>query len=359
VGLPGWEREFRFYVPERVQKKGYAPAFEAYLRRGKDALGPTDFKTLTEGVDSAGGYLVPADVQTEIIKKLAAGSVMRQLCYSTPTSRDTVRWPRITYTTNDIYTSGVRLTWTGEVPSSATVHRVTDPVFGEINIPVHTAMASMPISNDLIDDAAYDVLGVSSELIAEAFRLGEDNVFLNGTGTGQPMGLLTQVTDTTGTTAPAYAVSGAAGALTTSGDAWSGKRLVDLYYALPAQYRARAAWVMCSSTMGALESLVDANDRPLVEPFAGGSIQTLAEPVKLKNKPVFVDEFVPSLTTNSYSVVLGDFFGYKILDRVGFSVQRLNELYAETNLTLLLAKKRVGGFCAEPYRFKVLKAGTS
>jgi HK97 family phage major capsid protein len=48
--------------------------------------------------------------------------------------------------------------------------------------------------------------------------------------------------------------------------------------------------------------------------------------------------------------------GYIVLDRVGFSVQRLSELYAETNITILLARKRVGGQLAEPYRVKVLKA---
>jgi HK97 family phage major capsid protein len=57
----GETRVYRFNIPAAVEKKGYGPAFESYLRNGKEGLGPTDRKTLSEGVDSAGGFLVPED----------------------------------------------------------------------------------------------------------------------------------------------------------------------------------------------------------------------------------------------------------------------------------------------------------
>ena len=191
----GEVKTFRYNVPIAVQAKGYAPAFESYLRKGLSDMGPQDRKTLSVGIDTAGGFLVPEDLQTEMIRKIASMAVMRQLCRVTQTSRDVSTWPRINYTTDDIYTSGVRMTWTGETPSSNTAHRVTDPVFGQVSIPVHTAMASMPITNQLIEDAAFDVQGIATDLIGEAFALGEDNVFINGTGAAQPMGLLAQAED--------------------------------------------------------------------------------------------------------------------------------------------------------------------
>lgn len=49
------ERELRYHIPLAVQKKGYDAAFEAYIRQGKEKLGSNDRKTLTEGVDTAGG----------------------------------------------------------------------------------------------------------------------------------------------------------------------------------------------------------------------------------------------------------------------------------------------------------------
>lgn len=356
VKTPFGSKSFRFHLPLAVQKAGYAGAFEGYLRKGFSDLGPQDRKTLTEGTDTAGGFLVPADYHTELIKKIATMATIRGLARVVQTSRDVAQWPRIVYTTDDKYTSGVRLTWTGEIPSSSTVHRVTEPVFGLIDIPVHTAMASMPISNNLIEDSAFDVAGVSSDLLAEAFALGENDAFINGSGVGRPMGFLTQVG--VANVGPAASVSGANNAITTSGDAHSGLRLIDLYYTLPAQYRKRATWLMNSTGAKAVDNLVDAQDRPIVHALTQASLEN-GEITTIKGRPVMIDEFMPDISTDAYPIAFGDFKGYIVLDRVGFSVQRLTELYAETNITLLLARKRVGGQLVEPYKMKVLKASAT
>lgn len=354
VKTPFGVKNVRFNVPLAVQKKDYEPAFEAYLRKGFNELGPNDRKTLTEGVDTAGGFLVPADYHTELIKKIATMATIRNLARVVQTSRDVAQWPRVNYTTDDKYTSGVRLTWTGESPASATTHRITDPVFGLIDIPVHTAMASMPLGNNLLEDGAFDVVGISSDLLAEGFALGENDAFINGSGVGRPMGFLTQV----GGDGPASIVSGANNDITTSGDAHSGKRLIDLYYTVPAQYRKRGTWLMNSATAKTVDNLVDGQKRPLVKALTVISLET-GEIEVVKGRPVTVDEFMPDITTDGYPIAFGDFSSYIVLDRVGFSVQRLTELYAETNITLLLARKRVGGYLAEPYRVKVLKASAS
>jgi HK97 family phage major capsid protein len=341
----------RYNVPLAVQTKGYAAAFEGYLRKGMGDLGPTDRKTLTEGVDSAGGFLVPEDFQAELVKKIAAQTVIRANARVVQTSRDIVRWPRVAYTTDDIYTSGVRLTWTGESPASATTHRVTDPVYGNITIPVHTAMASMPISNDLIEDAAFDVVGQSSDLLSEAFAIGEDAVFVSGTGAGQPMGFMSEVSTTVDSTAPAYVASGAAGTLTANG-------LIDLAFALPDQYDRNAKWYMAKATEKVIRKLVGTTSGDYLYPIGGVGLERLAAP-ELLGYPIVRCVNMPALTTNAYPIAFGDMRGYIVADRVGFSVQRLTELYAETNITLLLARKRVGGYCAEPWRLRVQKIATS
>src|SRR5690606_28354613 len=107
--------------------------------------------------DTAGGFLVPEDVQTEVIKKLATMAVIRRLARVIQTGRDLVTFPRVNYSTDDKYTSGVRFTWTGETPASSTAHRATEPVFGQIAIPVHTAMASLAISQNLLEDSMFNL----------------------------------------------------------------------------------------------------------------------------------------------------------------------------------------------------------
>jgi HK97 family phage major capsid protein len=350
VAINGEEREVRYQVPLAVQKKGYSAAFEAYLRYGKAGIGPNDLKTLTEGADSAGGFLVPEDFQAELLKKIAAQAVIRANARVVQTSRDIVTWPRVNYTSDNKYTSGVRLTWTGEIPASATAHRVTEPIFGAVQIPVHTAMASIPLSNDLIEDSAFDVVGLSSSLLSEAFSVGEDDVFINGTGAGQPMGILAQVSTSAEGTAPAYVVSGSASSLTANG-------LIDLAFSLPDQYDRNAKWYLNKSTEKVIRKLVGTTSGDYLFPTAQAGLNQRTAP-ELLGYPIVRCVHVPDVAANAYPIIFGDLSGYIIVDRVGLSIQRLSELYAETNITLLLARKRVGGYCAEPYRIRVQKVST-
>lgn len=343
-------RKFRFHTPLNVSGKDYPIAFEAYLRKGFGEMGPTDRKTLSGGVDSAGGFTIPEDYHVELIKKIATLATVRANCRVVQTSRDMAQWPKIHYTTDDKYTSGVRLTWTGEVPASASSHRVTDPTFGLYTIPVHTAMASMPITNNLLEDSAFDIVGVSSDLLAEAFALGENDAAWNGNGIARPHGILAEVDDTD-LNGPRSVVSGTASTLTADG-------VIDLVYALPAQYEANAKLYMAKGTEKVVRKLKDKDDNYLwpVWPQVGGFG---VAPREVLGFPAIRDEFIPAVAAGSYPIVFGDLTGYIMLDRVGIAIQRLSELYAETNITLLLARKRVGGQVVQPWRIKVQKVAAS
>ncbi len=336
-------RKVRYNVPEAVQKKEYPAAFEAYLRKGLGDMGPNDRKTLAEGTDSAGGFTVPEDYHAELIRKIATNTTVRPNARVVQTSRDIAKWPKVHYTTDDKYTSGVRLTWTGEQPASATTHRATDPVFGLYTIPVHTAMASLPLTNDLIEDSAFDLVGLSSDMLAEAFALGENDTFWNGNGITRPLGILAQV-DGDG---PASVVSGTAATLTADG-------VINLAYALPAQYERMAKWYFSKATEKVIRELKDDQKNYLwpVWPQVGNFAPA---PREILGYPTIRDEFMPAIAANAYPIVFGDLTGYLVLDRVGFSLQRLSELYAETNITVLLARKRVGGMTVQPWRIKAQK----
>ncbi len=355
-------KELRFNVPLATEAKNYGDAFEAYMRFGAEQVKsryPNDYKALISGSDTAGGFFIAPDMMSEVLKKTATMAAIRPLARVIGTSSNLVQFPRYKYTTDNKYTSGVRLTWTGESPASGATHRVTDQILGQVNVPVHTAMASQLVSNDLVEDSAYDILGDSSTFMAEAFALGEDDVFINGTGAGRPLGIITQISSTADdSTYIPYTVSGTSAKIFTAADDHNGLRLIALYYALPAQYRARAVWLMNSGTLKDAENLVDAQKRPILQALTVASIAT-GEPTVIKGKRIAIDEFMPDVGANTYPIVFGDFSGYLVVDRVGFSVQRLTERYAEENQVLLLARKRVGGSPIEAYRMRALKAGTS
>lgn len=338
----GEVKTFRYNVPLAVQHKDYPSAFESYLRKGVQGMGPNDYKTLSEGVDTAGGFLVPEDVLGILTRKVAAMAVIRSMARVMTTSRDIATWPRVNYTTNDIYTSGVRFTWTGETPAAATTHRVTDPVFGQISVPIYTAMASMPITNNMIEDSAFDIMSIGAELIGEAYALGEDNVFINGTGVNQPMGILGEAEGN----GPAAVHLGSITQPTQAG-------LVNLEAALPAQYERNATFLAAKATWAQIRQANQTTSGQLLwgSSLAEGYLQPI-QPTLL-GYPVRKSEFVPAIASASYSLILGDWSGYYIFDRVGLSIARNSTTYQETDITVLIAKKRIGAYCVEPYRFQL------
>jgi len=268
---------------------------------------------------------------------------MRANARLSTTSRDVQVWPKITYTTDDNYTSAVRLTWSGEAPASSLTIRASDPGFGLYSIPVHTAMASVPLTNDLLEDSAVDVNGIVTDLFAEAFALGEEQAFVSGTGIGQPMGIFSEI----GTNGPSSITTINVGAI-------AGDDLIKVYYALPVQYRQNAKWMLSSPSMQAVELLKDSQNRYLISSLINASL-AMPQFDSIKGKEILIDEFTPTIASNNYPILFGDFQGYLIVDRVGLTVQKLQELYAELNLTLLLGRKRVGGYCIQPWRLRGLK----
>jgi HK97 family phage major capsid protein len=334
-----------------TRTKEYAQAFRSYIRnKGEIAsLKSGELKTLQEGSDTQGGFLVPEEISNQLIAKKPAPTRLAGRVTGLTTSRDALIIPRVNYATDDVYSSGMRVAWTGEVPASSTVHRVTEPVFGQSRIPIFTAMISMPLTNDMVEDSAFPVMSWSTGKFDETITLLRDNMILNGTGIGQPDGIMNNA-GAGDTNRPAVVNSGSASALTGDG-------LIALAFALPEQYDDAACFVFNKTSAGkAIAILKDSNQRYLW----GSGLQDSGLAAGWKNRQVLgydvvMSAFMADVATNSYSVLFGDLRGFYMVDRVGFSVRVLSELYAETNQVLLLGRIRFGGQVAEPWRMKIGK----
>lgn len=340
----------------------YKRAFRNYIRSklGIHGLGPGDIKTLQEGADSQGGFLVPEDMLQRLIDRQPTPTRVAGLVTRLQTSRDALTIPKVNYTdttnnANNIYTTGIRVTKTGEVPSSSTAHRVTDPAFGQVRIPVHTMMLSMPLTNDMIEDSAFPLVEWASGKFRETKDLLYDNEIINGSGIGGPLGILDASNLGTGANQVATVVTGSAAALTADG-------VIDLHYSVPPQYRSELRYLLnYLNAAKALAKLKDGQNQYLFKMggtySAPGGLQG-EFPDTLNGAPLVYSEFMPSPAANAYPIIFGAFSGYYLVERIGFSVQVLSELYAETNQQLLLGRLRFGGQTAEPWKLKVQKCST-
>lgn len=339
---PGYVDETQLRV---ISAPAYKAAFRQYLRGGERGLKADALKVLQEGSDTQGGFLVPEDLLARIIAREPTPTRIAARTTQLQTSRDALLIPRVNYAADDIYTTGMRITWTGEVPASSATHRVTEPVFGLTRIPVSTAMMSLPLTNDMVEDAAFPVISWASAKFGETLELLRDNMVLNGSGQGQPAGILL---NPGAADQPAVVNSGAAAALTADG-------LVKLAFSLPEQYDQNAAFVFNKVNTGqALGLLKDTTNRYLW----GAGLQDNGLSPSLRNRPLLgydtlLSGFMPNVAANAFPIIFGDLGGYYLVNRIGLSIQVLRELYAETNQVLLLARVRFGGQVAEPWRIKV------
>ncbi len=134
-----------------------------------EQLSSAEQKALSESTDVSGGFLVPPDIQAEMLVRTADKSVMRQNARVVPTSRDIVVFPRVQgkAAQGSIYSSGFVGGWVGETPTFTD----TDPAFGQFSIAVKKARTTTRLSNDFIADAAVNVLSFLATNGAENLAL--------------------------------------------------------------------------------------------------------------------------------------------------------------------------------------------
>lgn len=303
-------------------------------------------KALSEGLDASGGFLVPPDVQSEILARTAQVSVFRRNARVQPTSRDVLKWPTVQAAAategglasggGSVFSSGFVGSWVGEIPSQTD----KDPAFGEFDVPIRKLRVQTRLGNDFLSDAASNVLAFLASNGGENMGLVEDLAFFAGIGGLQPMGVLNSPSlptaiDVEGSTANTISNSTSA--------AGSAPKLIDLVYALPPQYLSGARVYCRRAIEGKIRKLVDFQSRFLWPPYAGSAFG--ATPRELLGYPVENSDFIPNDGTDTNKVILfGNLAsGYIIGQRAQITSTVLRERYADTDQTGIILWERVGG----------------
>jgi HK97 family phage major capsid protein len=115
--------------------------------------------------------------------------------------------------------------------------------------------------------------------------------------------------------------------------------LIAAKYALKDAYRMKANWLFHRNAVEQVSKLKDGDGQYLWQP----SVQA-GQPDRLFNLPIVTSEFAPNtFTTGLYVGLLGDFSFYWIVDSMDLEIQRLVELYAETNQTGFIGRAFTDG----------------
>jgi HK97 family phage major capsid protein len=320
-------------------------AFNAYLRSGDDdgLRGLTlEGKAMSTAVAADGGYLV--DPQT--------ADRIQSLLLSTASLRGLANVVQVEATSFDVIVdrSEVGSGWATE--AAATTESAT-PVIERISIKLHELAAMPKASQRLLDDSAFDVEGWLAEKIATRFTRAEASAFISGDGVDKPRGILlpTKVSnDVWAWGEIGYVPTGAAADFSASDPA---DCIINLVYALGADYRANGTFVMNSKTVGAVRKMKDADGR-----FLWSDGLAAGEPSRLMGYPVLVSEDMPDIGAGAYAIAFGDFrAAYTIAERPDLRILR-DPFSAKPNV-LFYANKRVGGDITDYAAIKLLKIAVS
>ena len=319
-------------VPGELDAKTYTEYKSGFLKMAAgvrlEHMTGDEQKAMQAGSDPDGGYLLPHSTVGRMVSKLYEQSLMRQIASVQTIGTDKIEG----LVDNNEADAG----WVSEL---GTRSDTTTPQVGKWEIQAHEMYAMPKASQKLLDDAATDVEGWLAGKVADKFARVEGTAFWQGTGAGQPRGLATY---TTAATADAtrtwgqfeHVVTGANGTFhTTQFDP-----VINMIGAFKDQYLNNAQFVMRRSVRTAARLLKESTtNRYLWEPG-----MQVGSPERLMGYPCRVDEYLPTLATDSLSLAFGDFKqAYQIVDRMG--IRTLRDPFTAKPYVVFYSTKRTGG----------------
>lgn len=142
---------------------------------------------LAEGAGESGGFLVPEEFRAQLFALAIEEQFFRPLAFTIPMGSATIRVPTVKDTSHasTVY-GGVAASWEGE---AATLDE-SEPTFSQMQLIARKLTGYTVSGNELLADSAVALEALLMRLFGSAITWFEEEAFLNGTGAGQPLGIV-------------------------------------------------------------------------------------------------------------------------------------------------------------------------
>lgn len=269
-------------------------------------------KDLGETSGASGGYLVPEEYSTDLLKMANANNEVLRRVQTIPVSLPAGRWPVL-----DQYitpTAG-----SGQVAQAAGVKATpvdegdtlteTEPTFEMLEWRLHKVGGYTTVDNELIDDSPMSVEALLRGLFSVAIGAKNERNILRGTGAGEPLGILESTAKVN---------------VTPASDNTFGWADVGNMYAKFRSAGGNPVWIIHPSVWPDIMSM---------ESTSGGAVWQAnlqnGPGGGLNGVPIIVSEHLPQ-ANNSGDVILADLSAYLLWQRSGINID-FSEHYAFLN----------------------------
>jgi HK97 family phage major capsid protein len=317
----------------------YRAAFEKFLRNGSNSLAETERRAMQVDSDTGGGYLLtPQQFVNEFLKAMDMDVAIRGLARKFAlTTSGSLGVPTLDTDLDDAE-------WTPELKTGA----LTEIGLGKRELKTHQLTKRALISNALIRKTGGTIETLVRERLQYKFGVSEEKAFMTGDGAEKPLGVFTP---------SALGVPTTRDVNTGSATGFTGDGLIEARYSIKEGYvkDSSTRWLFHRDAIKLIRKIKNAVDGQYIwQPgITGGA------PDRILEIPYITSDFCPNTFTNGlYAGILGCFKYYWIADALDMQIQRLVELYAETNQTGFIGRQEVDGMPVLAEAFTRLKCST-
>jgi HK97 family phage major capsid protein len=254
-------------------------------------------RSMTLGTGSAGGFLVPYELDPNIIITASYADPMRAISRVATTAVNEKRF---------VTSAGATSSWDPEETE------VSDdsPTLAQPTITAKKAMTFVPVSFELFEDS--DIAQQIGKVFAES-KAAHESLSFTLSQTNGPVGLISALVAAGGSTVIATGTNVLAA--------------VDIYNAagqLPARWRANANWMTHAITLNGYRQIPKATN------INESIVDDATTPPNMVGRSVYENSNMDSALTGAaadYLTVIGDFQQYAIVDRIGTVLELVPHLF--------------------------------
>lgn len=311
------------YGKQTEPEKKYGKTFGEFLSNVNKRA--PELKDLAESTGASGGYLVPEEYSSEILRVALENSVVRQSgARIIPMKSNIIKLPAYNMASNASGSlfGGVATYW-GKENGSLTEGQ---PEFKQVKLEGNKLYAYTEDPNELEMDAITNMSGLLSDMFGEALAFEEDYAFINGDGVGKPVGLIN---------APAT-VSFSRGTASTI--------FFDDVVTMVSRFKGniqRARFFINQSAMPQIHKMIDVNGNYIWNVGGNSTVQT-APAGTLLGIPIVVTEKCPALGTTG-DIILADCGFYLVGEREGLRIDQSKDFKFQNDQMAYRAIKRIDG----------------
>jgi HK97 family phage major capsid protein len=219
-----------------------------------------------------------------------------------------------------------------EITAAGSTIADREPTFDSLLLTPFKVAGLVPIANELVADAGFDLEGTIAEAMGNAIGFSVNSLLTVGTGTNQPTGI----------------VNAAGSGVASTATVLRADDLIALGYSTDSAVRRLpgVGWHMATSTAGQLRTLKDGEGNFIYNPVVGG-------PDQLLGFPIFENPAMSAVGSGVKSVIFGHLPSYKVAS-TGLDVAVSDQAQFEKDVTVYRWTYRVDGKLSHASHVKYL-----